>query len=56
MINFIETLFGLAAAAFLAAIVFYFLKKRDRTQKLLTFGVGSFILAVALELYVRYVP
>jgi 4-amino-4-deoxy-L-arabinose transferase-like glycosyltransferase len=54
VINTIEILFGLAAAMILGGIVFYFLEKRDRARKLLSFGIGALIIAVVLELYVRY--
>lgn len=55
MINAIEVLFGLAAAMLLGGIAFYGFKKRDRARKLLSFGLAALFLAVAGELYVRYV-
>ena len=54
MINTIEILFGLGAAAILGGLVLYLLKKKERGRKLLSLGIAALLLAVVLELYVRY--
>lgn len=53
MINFIETLFGLAITTSVAAIILFAMKRRPLARR---FGIIALItgtLAVALELYVR---
>ena len=56
MINFIEALFGFAAVTILGGSVLYALKRREKVRVLLALGMGALVLAVILELYVRFVP
>ena len=53
MINIIESLFGIAIATSVAAVVCYAMKRKEMGQKFGLVAVVTGILAVALELYVR---
>ncbi len=53
MVNFIETLFGLAIAAALASLVSLVRRRRDTARKLGLAAVALAALAGILELYLR---
>ena len=53
MITIIETLFGIAIATSVAAVVCYAMKRKDMAQKFGLIAAVTGVLAVALELYVR---
>ena len=54
MINFIETLFGIAITSSVAAIILAAMKRRPLARKFGLVALGTGVLAVLLELYVRY--
>jgi hypothetical protein len=54
VINLIETLFGLAAVSAVAALIVRWRGRRPVARRLATFGGTCLLLAVVLELYVRY--
>lgn len=54
MINFIETLFGVAIATSVAAIILALLKRRPMAKKFGLVALATGLMAVLLELYVRY--
>jgi membrane-bound metal-dependent hydrolase YbcI (DUF457 family) len=56
MINFIESLFGLAILALLVAVVLWFSKRRPLAKKWGMAAVGLALLGGILEVYVRMVP
>lgn len=53
MITIIETLFGIAIATSVAAVISYAMKRREMAQKFGLIALVTGVLAVALELYVR---
>ena len=53
MINFIETLFGIAIATALGAIVFLAVKRRQLAKRLAIIALIAGALGGALEVYVR---
>lgn len=55
MINLIEGLFGIAIACSVAATICFAMKKRPMAQRFGLLAVVTGVLAVVLELYVRYV-
>ena len=55
MINIIESLFGIAIATSVAAIVCFAMKRRPMAQKFGLVALVTGVLAVALELYARAV-
>ena len=55
MINFIETLFGVAIVAVVGALVLQWRGRRPGARRLGIVAGLAFALAVPLEVYVRYV-
>lgn len=55
MITVIESLFGVAIATSVAAVVCYAMKRKELAQKFGLVAMVTGVLAVALELYVRAV-
>lgn len=54
MINFIETLFGIAVIGTIAAIILWIRRKRTHAQRAGIVAAASLGLAIVLEVYVRY--
>jgi hypothetical protein len=54
MINFIETLFGAAVVSVVAALILHWKGKRFVARRVAMTGGVCFVLALLLELYVRY--
>jgi hypothetical protein len=55
MITVIESMFGIAIATSVAAVVCYAMKRKELAQKFGLVAMITGVLAVALELYVRAV-
>lgn len=53
MVNFVETLFGLTAAAFVVAIVLRWRGNRPRARRVAGIALGLGVVAVILELYLQ---
>ena len=53
MINFIETLFGVAATSFVAALFLLWRGSRKNMRLMGALGGAALLLALILELYVR---
>ena len=53
MINFIETLFGIAIGAAIAAIIFFIRKKKERGRQAALFAIVAAVMGGLLEVYVR---
>jgi hypothetical protein len=55
MINFIETLIGVAIVAGIAALIMYFRRRAIAARRLGIIAAVSAITAAALEIYVRWI-
>ena len=54
MVNFVETLFGLTAAAFVVAIVLLLRGNRPRARRVAAVALAIGVVAVILELYLQF--
>lgn len=54
MINIIEALFGVAVTSSVAAIILAAMKRRPLAKKFGLVALGTGVMAVLLELFVRY--
>ena len=55
MVNFVETLFGLAAAGFVVAIVLLLMGRKPRARRVALAALVVGVLAVLGELYLQFV-
>lgn len=55
MIDAIKILFGMAAAGILGGLMFHFMKKPEPARRMFLIGVPALVLAVVLEIYVRFI-